>query len=130
MTIEYVKLPERAEEHLENRPQGSKATSDTDRKLQAADLCSAGCPAKSEPNPAGHSESEPAAPAASVRKGAIYTCPIHQGVRQAVPGICPICRMALEPPELIDTQRRFRIRLALSVPFFAQKPENSQTFPF
>jgi Cu+-exporting ATPase len=68
-------------------------------------------------------EPEPAAPA-----GAIYTCPMHPEVRQAGPGSCPICGMALEPeqvslddgpdPELADMVRRFWIALALTVPVF------------
>ncbi len=37
---------------------------------------------------------EPAKP------GAIYTCPMHPEVRQAGPGSCPICGMALEPEEV------------------------------
>jgi Cu+-exporting ATPase len=56
----------------------------------------------------------------------IYTCPMHPQIRQAGPGACPICGMALEPemvtaedeenPELTDMTRRFRIGVALSVP--------------
>src|SRR5207249_77141 len=50
---------------------------------------------------------------------AIYTCPMHPQIRQAGPGACPICGMALEPemvtageeenPELADMTRRFWI---------------------
>ena len=57
---------------------------------------------------------------------ATYTCPMHPDIRQAGPGSCPICGMALEPvmptaaeeenPELIDMTRRFWIALALSIP--------------
>jgi Cu2+-exporting ATPase len=56
----------------------------------------------------------------------IYTCPMHPEVRQAGPGSCPICGMALEPvmpsaaeeqnPELVDMTRRFWVALALSIP--------------
>jgi Cu+-exporting ATPase len=66
---------------------------------------------------------EPAAPA-----GAIYTCPMHPEVKQAGPGSCPICGMALEPeqvslddapdPELADMTKRFWIALALTLPVF------------
>ena len=48
---------------------------------------------------------------------AVYTCPMHPEVRQAGPGVCPKCGMALEPeapsleegenPELVDFRRRF-----------------------
>ena len=60
--------------------------------------------------------------------GAIYTCPMHQQIRQPGPGHCPICGMALEPelasadagpdPELADMTRRFWIALVLTVPVF------------
>src|SRR5207248_3809233 len=56
----------------------------------------------------------------------IYTCPMHPEVRQAGPGTCPKCGMALEPematleeeenPELADMTRRFWIAAALSLP--------------
>ena len=61
--------------------------------------------------------------------GAIYTCPMHPEIRQAGPGACPICGMALEPviasaesgpnPELADMTRRFWIALALAAPVVA-----------
>ena len=64
----------------------------------------------------------PAAPVA----GAVYTCPMHPEIRQAGPGSCPICGMALEPltpagpaeddAELRDMTRRFWIAAALSAP--------------
>jgi Cu2+-exporting ATPase len=51
---------------------------------------------------------------------------MHPQIRQAGPGNCPICGMALEPlapsaaaaenPELADMTRRFRVALALTVP--------------
>jgi Cu+-exporting ATPase len=57
-----------------------------------------------------------------------YTCPMHPEVRQAEPGSCPDCGMALEPttvaaeeepnPELLDMTRRFWIGLALAAPVF------------
>src|SRR6185503_159441 len=65
-------------------------------------------------------ESEPVTP------GAIYTCPMHPEIRQAGPGSCPICGMALEPervtldegpnPELIDMTRRFYTAAILGSP--------------
>src|SRR5260370_32551495 len=59
--------------------------------------------------------------------GATYTCPMHPEIRQAKPGPCPICGMALEPEsatvtdggELADMSRRFWISLALSLPIVA-----------
>ncbi|MEO8927740.1 MAG: copper-translocating P-type ATPase [Caulobacteraceae bacterium] len=57
---------------------------------------------------------------------ATYTCPMHPQIRQAGPGACPICGMALEPEmasadaapnaELADMSRRFGIGLVLAVP--------------
>jgi P-type Cu+ transporter len=61
-------------------------------------------------------------------EGAVYTCPMHPQIRQAGPGNCPICGMALEPlvatekeapsAELADMTRRFWIGLVLAVPVF------------
>ena len=58
-----------------------------------------------------------------------YTCPMHPQVRQAGPGHCPICGMALEPlvaagqegdsPELRDMQRRLGFGAVLTAPVFA-----------
>jgi P-type Cu+ transporter len=60
--------------------------------------------------------------------GTIYTCPMHPEIRQAGPGACPKCGMALEPvvasaegqpnPELLDMTRRFWVGLALTAPVF------------
>jgi len=98
-------------------------------------FCSAGCKAKfvADPakylGPAAPMAAAMMAPAASVPAGAIYTCPMHPEIRQAGPGSCPICGMALEPvlpsaetgpnPELVDMTRRFWIGLALTLPVFA-----------
>ena len=72
---------------------------------------------------------KPKAPEPPAPAGTIYTCPMHPEVRQAGPGSCPICGMALEPeqvslddapdPELIDMTRRFWIALVLTLPVFA-----------
>ncbi|HYQ94359.1 MAG TPA: heavy metal translocating P-type ATPase [Burkholderiales bacterium] len=66
------------------------------------------------------------APLPGATLGAVYTCPMHPEIRQAGPGNCPKCGMALEPvapsaddqpnPELLDMARRFWIGLALTVP--------------
>src|SRR5215831_7010524 len=87
-------------------------------------FCSAGCRARFAADPARYldkSKPEPELPA-----GTIYTCPMHPEVRQAGPGTCPICGMALEPevasldtppnPELPDMTWRFWIGLVLSAP--------------
>ncbi|MCB1690146.1 MAG: heavy metal translocating P-type ATPase [Halioglobus sp.] len=94
-------------------------------------FCSTGCREKFvrmpdtylEPQSGGSSGREPAAPA-----NAIYTCPMHPEVRQAGPGSCPKCGMALEPEapslddgdntEVLDMTMRFWISLALALPVF------------
>ena len=90
-------------------------------------FCSAGCRAKFVAAPERYLGQTQAAPEAPV--GTIYTCPMHPEVRQAGPGFCPICGMALEPvnaalesgasEERIDMTRRFWIGLVLTLPVFA-----------
>ncbi|WP_414694993.1 copper-transporting P-type ATPase [Phenylobacterium sp.] len=73
-------------------------------------------------------EAETDRPPAVLPEGTIHTCPMHPEVRQAGPGACPICGMALEPveigvdtgpnPELIDMTRRFWTGLAMTAPVF------------
>jgi len=73
---------------------------------------------------AGNTQTAKRAPAATAT---IYTCPMHPQIRQAGPGACPICGMALEPlvsageetgpnAELLDMTRRFWIGAALAAP--------------
>src|SRR5450830_1181339 len=86
-------------------------------------FCSAGCRTKFAADPHKYLGTREPAP---VVKGATYTCPMHPEIRQAGPGACPICGMALEPempsadtgpnPELADMTRRFWIGGALSLP--------------
>lgn len=91
-------------------------------------FCSAGCRTKFEGDPEKYMGPAKAS-ADPMPEGTIYTCPMHPEVRQAGPGACPICGMALEPvevtldsgpnPELKDMTRRFWIGLALSLPVVA-----------
>jgi Cu+-exporting ATPase len=89
-------------------------------------FCSAGCRSKFIADPEkyltrGKPISGPATPI-----GTVYTCPMHREIRQAGPGTCPICGMALEPagvsdetgpnPELVDMTRRFWIGAVLAAP--------------
>src|SRR5664279_4487154 len=81
-------------------------------------FCSANCRTKFAADPM-HYLADKTVPAQAVSKGTIYTCPMHPEIRQAGPGSCPICGMALEPelpsateepnPELKDMSRRFWI---------------------
>jgi P-type Cu+ transporter len=90
-------------------------------------FCSGGCRSKFVANPEQYlSKAAEAVAAQPVPDGAIYTCPMHQQIRQVGPGVCPICGMALEPvsggkqtgpsAELIDMTGRFWIGVALAVP--------------
>src|SRR3984893_4167068 len=91
-------------------------------------FCSAGCRAKFEADPAKYLEPQSTQAEQPVPVGTIYTCPMHPQIRQAGPGHCPICGMALEPelggeagpnPELLDMTRRFWTGLVLSIPVVA-----------
>ncbi|HEV7601418.1 MAG TPA: heavy metal translocating P-type ATPase [Bradyrhizobium sp.] len=89
-------------------------------------FCSGRCRQRFEAEPDKFLQPKP--PQAMAPAGTIYTCPMHPEVKQAGPGSCPICGMALEPeqlslddkpdPELIDMTRRFWIALALTIPVF------------
>ncbi len=89
-------------------------------------FCSAGCREKFVTDPQKYLGK--GAPAAAP-EGTIYTCPMHPQIRQAGPGNCPICGMALEPeiatadsgpnPELADMTRRFWVGVALALPVMA-----------
>src|SRR5690349_11335017 len=90
-------------------------------------FCSEKCRAKFAAEP--EKFLAPRAPAPAAAAGAIYTCPMHPEIRQAGPGSCPICGMALEPlmpsieeeesPELRDMSRRFLVSLPFAAPLLA-----------
>jgi Cu+-exporting ATPase len=92
-------------------------------------FCSRGCLEKFRAEPLRYLQQEQPGPAPAVIGGdaRIHTCPMHPEVRQAGPGSCPKCGMALEPleisadddgenPEYRDMRRRFLIAVALAVP--------------
>ncbi len=89
-------------------------------------FCSAGCRTKFAADPEKYLHKAAVSVAPPAPEGTIYTCPMHPQIRQASPGSCPICGMALEPEdgssgdgsELADMTRRFWISLALTVPVF------------
>src|SRR5579863_4871882 len=93
-----------------------------DYRRQTYYFCSAGCRGKFAADPEKYLEKRPASPAPS--EGTIYTCPMHPEIRQAGPGSCPICGMALEPEaggaddggELADMTRRLWISAVLTLP--------------
>ena len=89
-------------------------------------FCGAACRAKFLADPAEYLKPGKPGPRHSAQKDVIYTCPMHPQIRQAAPGNCPICGMALEPMvatedaglggELADMTRRLWIGAALAVP--------------
>ena len=93
---------------------------------QAYWFCCAGCKTKFVSDPARYLQPPARVPATPPPEGTIHTCPMHPEVRQAGPGACPICGMALEPElitrdappneELHTMSRRLWIGLALALP--------------
>ena len=87
-------------------------------------FCSAGCRGKFAADPKKYLHG---AVAEAMPEGTIYTCPMHPEIRQAGPGSCPICGMALEPEaggtddggELTDMTRRLWIATLLALPVVA-----------
>ncbi|MBL6751232.1 MAG: heavy metal translocating P-type ATPase [Nevskia sp.] len=89
-------------------------------------FCSEGCRGTFLADPVRYAEPGTAKEKAQASAGAVYTCPMHPQVRQAGPGSCPICGMALEPldpaadsgdnAELRDMTRRLLVCAALSLP--------------
>jgi P-type Cu+ transporter len=92
-------------------------------------FCSHACQSKFSADPARCLIPNPTRAARPASEEATYTCPMHPQIRQAGPGSCPICGMALEPvlaavetgpsAELVDMRRRFWIGLSLSIPVIA-----------
>jgi P-type Cu+ transporter len=108
-------------------------------------FCSSGCRTKFVADPAKyvhrhdhghvHDHGDHAAPAnartttsAPAAATTIYTCPMHPQIRQAGPGSCPICGMALEPldpaaagddTELRTVRRKFWLAALFTAPVIA-----------
>jgi P-type Cu+ transporter len=94
-------------------------------------FCCARCREKFAANPGTYlsaTKHERPAAADNASINSIFTCPMHPQIRQAGPGSCPICGMALEPlvvtaeavpnHELADMSRRFSVGLVLALPVF------------
>ena len=82
------------------------ATPHTDYAGERQYFCSQHCLDKFQADPGEYikpgavseiNASLPAKTASAVKAVGIYTCPMHPEVRQATPGSCPKCGMALEP---------------------------------
>ncbi len=90
-------------------------------------FCCAGCREKFLADPAKYLKSVKPSPPPPAPSHALYTCPMHPQIKQAGPGACPLCGMALEPAEasaedtgpnaeLADMTRRLWIGAALALP--------------
>lgn len=113
---------------------GMKVGPDREREIAYKQVvyhfCSAKCMARFKTTPEAFLSVEKGKtpPATPAQEGGTYTCPMHPEIRQATPGSCPICGMALEPvmpslneeenPELVDFRRRFWWTLPLSALVF------------
>ncbi len=113
----------------------SKAAAVRKHGEQRFGFCSTHCVDQFDANPEQYLEAQAAscchgsddAPQVKYEAGdqRIFTCPMHPEVRQASPGSCPICGMALEPEapsleedttELRAMSKRFRVAALLSLP--------------
>jgi Cu+-exporting ATPase len=109
---------------MDVNPVGARHSVDHDG--QTYYFCSNGCRQKFLTAPLRYLQNEKEPPRKVDQAPNIYTCPMHPEVRQAGPGTCPICGMALEPlvagtesgpnPELADMTRRFWGAAALTLP--------------
>ena len=55
----------------------------------------------------------------------VYVCPMHPDVRQAKPGLCPICGMALVPEAATEADQNLLLKEATPVPL--QHPAHEMT---
>ncbi len=96
-------------------------------------FCSAGCRMKFIADPVRYLAPESASHPARISSAAsdhdaVYTCPMHPEIRQAGPGSCPTCGMALEPEaptlqhddsERQGVARRLGMAVGLALPVVA-----------
>jgi Cu+-exporting ATPase len=79
----------------------SKAAASVEHQGVTVYFCSQGCAAKFRTSPEKYTQAKPVAapsnPQAKTEPQAAYTCPMHPEIKQAGPGNCPKCGMALEP---------------------------------
>jgi P-type Cu+ transporter len=103
----------------------AKSSHQADHAGETVHFCSAGCKAKFIADPERYLTDAPP-PETIVVNSAVWTCPMHPQIRQAGPGACPLCGMALEPeaaslddapnPELVDFTQRLWVAGVLSIP--------------
>lgn len=94
------------------------------REVAAAAVARGKAPVASALRTSGRSRPDARPGAGEPMAPAVYTCPMHPGIRRAGPGSCPICGMALEPleptamgggnPELLEMTLRFWAAAAMA----------------
>jgi Cu+-exporting ATPase len=79
----------------------SKAATSVEHQGTTVYFCSLGCAAKFRAAPEKYTptkpDEDPAYVSAKTEAHGEYTCPMHPEIKQAAPGSCPKCGMALEP---------------------------------
>src|ERR1019366_4045804 len=88
----------------------SKAATSVEHQGTTVYFCSLGCAAKFRAAPEKYAPTKPEeaptnAPAKTEPQGE-YTCPMHPEIKQAGPGSCPKCGMALEPVTVTAPSKR------------------------
>jgi Cu+-exporting ATPase len=88
----------------------SKAAASVEHEGATVYFCSQTCAAKFRTAPEKHAQTDPeASPSRALAKTALhdeYTCPMHTEIKQAGPGNCPKCGMALEPATVSAPAKR------------------------
>jgi Cu+-exporting ATPase len=88
----------------------SKAAASVEHEGAIVYFCSQGCAAKFRTSPEKYTQAKPVAapsdPPAMTEPQAAYTCPMHPEIKQAGPGDCPKCGMALEPVTVTAPSKR------------------------
>jgi Cu+-exporting ATPase len=79
----------------------SAAAAASTYKATTYHFCSLSCKKDFDKDPESYigAKAGPALKTEEPKSGKMFTCPMHPEVRQAVPGACPKCGMALEPVE-------------------------------
>ena len=88
----------------------SKAATSVEHEGSTVYFCSEGCAAKFRAAPQEYLKAKTVTPASHPQVEAAshgeYTCPMHPEIKQAGPGSCPKCGMALEPIEVTAPARQ------------------------
>jgi Cu+-exporting ATPase len=84
----------------------SRAAASVEHQGTIIYFCSQGCAAKFRAAPEKYTptkpDEDPAYVSAKTEPHGEYTCPMHPEIKQAGPGSCPKCGMALEPVTVVS----------------------------